>query len=152
LYDPQQHRPHAFLYGDDPGVWCLSHAALVWWLLGYPAQALKRSHAALTLAQELSYPYSLGSVLNVTAWLHQLRQEGQLAQKQAEAAIALATERGFALWVAWGTINRGWALAEQGQEEEGITQVQKGMAAYRATGAEYMRIYFLALLAEAYGT
>src|SRR5262249_11145773 len=111
-----------------------------------------RSHAALTLAQELSYPYSLGSVLNVTAWLHQLRQEGQLAQKQAEAAIALATERGFALWVAWGTINRGWALAEQGQEEEGITQVQKGMAAYRATGAEYMRIYFLALLAEAYGT
>jgi len=29
LYDPQQHRPHAFLYSvADPGVACLSYAAL----------------------------------------------------------------------------------------------------------------------------
>ena len=28
LYDPQQHRSHAFLYGLDPGVICLSFAAL----------------------------------------------------------------------------------------------------------------------------
>ncbi len=29
------------------------------WFLGYPDQALKRSHEALTLAQGLSHPYSL---------------------------------------------------------------------------------------------
>ena len=50
-----------------------------------------------------------------------------------------------------GTILRGWALAEQGQGEEGIAQMRQGLAACRATGAELDRPYFLALLAEAYG-
>ena len=31
---------------------------------------------------------------------------------------------------------RGWALAEQGQVEEGIAQMQQGLAAFRAMGAE----------------
>ena len=65
--------------------------------------------------------------------------------------IALSTEQGFPFWLAWGTILRGWALAEQGQGEEGIAQIRQGLAAYRATGAELWRPYFLALLAEAYG-
>jgi predicted ATPase len=51
-----------------------------------------------------------------------------------------------------GTILHGWALAHQGQAQEGIEQIHQGMIAYRATGAEIWRLYFLALLAEAYGT
>ena len=87
----------------------------------------------------------------VAAMLHQFRREGQAAQEQAEAVIALSTEQGFPYWLAWGTILRGWALAEQGQEEEGIAQIRQGLAAYQATGAELWRPYYLALLAEAYG-
>ena len=34
--------------------------------------------------------------------------------------MTLATEQGFPQWVAWGTILRGWALAEQGQERRGL--------------------------------
>ena len=45
--------------GQDPGVPCLAYAALTLWCLGYPAQALKRSQEALTLAQELAHPFSL---------------------------------------------------------------------------------------------
>src|SRR5262249_55984565 len=59
LYDPQQHRSHAFLYGSDSGTACLSELSMVLWCLGYPDQALKRSHAALALAGELSHPFSL---------------------------------------------------------------------------------------------
>jgi predicted ATPase len=44
LYDPHQHRSLAFLYGHDPGVSFLSFAALALWCLGYPDQALARSH------------------------------------------------------------------------------------------------------------
>jgi len=40
-------------------------------------------------------------------------------------------------------------MAEQGRNEEGISLIQEGLTAYRATGAEVDRPYFLTLLAEA---
>ena len=53
--------------------------------------------------------------------------------------------------MALGSILRGWALAHQGQAKEGIEQIHQGLRAYRATGAEIIGPYFLALLAEAHG-
>ena len=42
-----------------------------------------------------------------------------------------------------------FCIADQGHHEEGIAQLQQGLAAYRATGAEVDRPHFLCLLAEA---
>jgi len=125
--------------------------ALKKWLLGYPDQAVQKIHSALTLARELAHPFSLAWALDFAAWLHQYRREEQLTREQAEATITLSTEQGLAFWVAWGTIHRGWALAEQGQTEEGIVQILQGVAACRATGSELGLPRFLSLLAEAYG-
>ncbi|MBI3303485.1 MAG: hypothetical protein HYZ72_15585 [Deltaproteobacteria bacterium] len=150
LYDPQKHHPHISGDVNDPAVLCLPYAALVLWLLGYPDQALKRSREALTLAQELSHPYSLARALGLAAWFHQLRREWQLTQERAEAAIAVSSEQGFPYWLKWGTFLQGWALAEQGQAEEGITQIRQGMAGWRAIGGEVFRPYYLGLLARAY--
>jgi predicted ATPase len=151
LYNRQQHHSLAFLYVTDPGVHCLGYAAGALWCLGYPDQALKRVHEALTLARELSHPNSLAVALDYTAFLHQFRREGQAAQERAEAVIALCTEQGLAPFLADGTNLRGWALAEQGQGEEGIAQIRQGLAAYQAMGVEMQRPFCLALLAEAYG-
>jgi predicted ATPase/class 3 adenylate cyclase len=152
LYDPRQHHDHAFSYGHDPGVACLGYTSLVLWYLGYPDQALQRSRQALTLAQELSHPYSLAYAQIMAARFHQLRQEEQTTQKQAEAMISLSTEQGFVFLLTIGTILRGWALAGQGQAQEGITQTSQGLITLSAMGAElYTRVNFLALLAEAQG-
>jgi class 3 adenylate cyclase/predicted ATPase len=151
LYDPQQHRSHAFLYGEDPGVACLSYAALTLWSQGYPDQALTSMHTALTLAQEHTHRFSLARALALGTMLHQCRREGQLGQERAEAAITLSTEQGFPHWLALGTFQRGWALAVQGQGAEGIAQMHQGLATRRAAGAELGRPLMLALLAEAYG-
>src|SRR5262249_15361982 len=43
---------------------------------------------------------------------------------------------------------RGWALAEQGQKEEGITQLRQGLPAYLATGAALAGTRFIPMLAE----
>jgi adenylate cyclase len=130
LYDPQQHRSLAFLYGgDDPRVSYLYHTARNLWFIGYPEQALGRIPEALTLAQELSYPPILATALGAAAMVHQHRREGQLTQERAEALVALSSEHGFPEWLAAGTIGRGWALAEQGQGEEGITQIHQGLDA-----------------------
>ncbi|HEV8713879.1 MAG TPA: hypothetical protein VGX03_13770, partial [Candidatus Binatia bacterium] len=149
LYDPQQHRSSGAL--EDPKVNCLSYAALALWLLGYPDQAQQRSHEALTLAQELSRPYILAFALGFAAQIHQFRREVQAVQERTETVMALSTEQGFPLFLAAGPIRRGWALAAQGQVEEGISQIRQGMDAWWATGGELSRPYYLAWLAEAYG-
>jgi predicted ATPase len=43
----------------------------------------------------------------------------------------------------------GWARAASGHEEEGIRQIQQGLAAYEAGGDARDRPYYVALLAEA---
>ncbi len=153
LYNPQQHHSLAFLYGgDDPGVCCLSQGPIALWSLGYPDQALKRMHEALSLAHELAHPFSLAATLSFAAVFHQLCREGRATQERAETLITLSTYHGLApVSGVQGTVLRGWALAEQGQAEAGVAQIRQGLAAYRATGAEAARPYYLALLAEVYG-
>jgi predicted ATPase/class 3 adenylate cyclase len=150
-YDPQRHRSLTFGAIQHPEVTCLALVARALWALGYPDQALQRSQDALTLARELSHPFSLAYALGCAAVLHQLRWEWQAAQERAEAAIALSREQGFTLWLAMGTILRGRALTAQGQQAEGMALMRQGLAAYRATGTAVAQSYFLALLAEAYG-
>jgi predicted ATPase len=136
---------------EQAGVVCSSNVTHVLWLLGYPDQALQRSHEALTLAQELAHPFGLAVALNMAAALHQFRREVEAAQARVEAALTFSREQGFAVLLAMGTILWGCALAEQGREEEGIAQIRQGLAAYRATGTEVHRPHLLARLAEAYG-
>jgi predicted ATPase len=63
----------------------------------------------------------------------------------------VAKEQGFLYWLAVGSHMHGWALAHQGQGKDGVEQMTQGLSALRATGAESIRPYFLALLAEAQG-
>ena len=151
LYDRQLHRSLTLGYVFDPDVNNLAHTGMTLWLLGYPDQALQRSREALTLAQELSHPFSLGRARQSAATVHQFRGEVQGARKQADALIVLASEHGFPHFSGTGTFWRGWALAEQGQPEEAITQMRAVVTARRAAGVELATPAFLAQLAEAYG-
>jgi predicted ATPase len=148
LYDPQQHRASAFLYGEDAGVICHIFAAWTLWYLSYPDQALARSGEAVMLAQQIAHPISLVFALLFAAVLHQLRREGRATQERSEAAMRLAMEQGFPGWIAQSAILRGWTLAQQGQAQAGIEQIHQGLRAFRATGAEINQPYFLALLAD----
>jgi predicted ATPase len=147
LYNPQQHRRHAFLYaGHDPGVCGLRHAAMTLWLLGYPDHALRRSREALALARELSHPFSLGFALYYSAWVHQQRGERRAVEERIEATITLATEQGLTRWALQGAVLKGWLLAQQGKGREGILQLHQG-----ATVAVREQSHYATLLAEAYG-
>jgi predicted ATPase len=151
LYDPQQHSFYTSLYGgQDPGIACFSSRCWILWLLGYPDQALTRSIEALTLAQKLSHPLSLASALIGADTLYNFRREEQAAQERAEAAIVLSREQGFSFFLTAGFIHRGWALAQQGQAEEGITQIRQGLTASQAIGTEAYRASYLGVLAVAY--
>ncbi len=148
LYTPDQRHTPVFRMGQDPGASCRVGAALTLWFLGYPDQALAHIHEALALAQELSHHFTLAHARCVAANVSQFRRDVPAVNEQAEAAVVLSTEQGFPLWAAWGMSLHGWALAMQGQGEEGMVQVRQGVAAYRATGAALNVPYFCTLLAE----
>jgi tetratricopeptide (TPR) repeat protein len=98
LYDPQQHHVLAYRYGGiDPGISGFGHYAWALWLHGYPAQARAHSAKALSLAQQLTHPFTLARTLYYDTILGQLRRDAPDVRDQADAAITVATGQGFAL-------------------------------------------------------
>jgi predicted ATPase len=106
----------------------------------------------MALATALNHPFSEAYALNFAAVMWQFRRDAQNAYEYAETAITLSTEQGFALWLALGTLLRGWALTAQGQLQEGVRQMHQGLTDWRASGANTLAPYFLAVLAEGYAT
>jgi predicted ATPase len=139
------------LLGGATRVLALGTTAWVLWLLGYGDQALTRSHEMLTYAQELRHASSLARALFNVATLHKLRGEADATQGWAEAALAIMTEQEFGQNLGNATFTRGWALAAQGQHEEGMAQMHQGIDAQQAIGQGVTRAEYRARLAEAYG-
>jgi class 3 adenylate cyclase/predicted ATPase len=151
LYDPQTHHAHAFVYGLDPGVFCLARTAWLLELLGHSDQASKRLGEAVALAHGQSHAFSLAVALVHAPPIFGLRREWPTLQQQAEAVIAVCREQGFGNILAQATAYRGYALAQQGQTE-GIALMRGGLDAQLATGASLFRPWFLCYLAEVSGT
>ncbi len=150
LYDPRKHHTHALVYGQDPGVFCLSYDAWALWFLGYPDQAVERINEALTVARQVGHIYSRVFALTFGARIHQCRGDELEVEKMAEETISTSREHGFAYYLAQGIMQRGWALTRQGKVDEGIAQLHEGLSALQATGAELSRPGSLIQLAEVY--
>ena len=149
LYDPQRHRVHSDLYGQDPKVACLAFAAVSLWLLGYPDQARNYIHEALVMGEELGHPTTRTLALYFAAMLWQYCREATAIQECAGATTAIATEHGLSLWLANSMVMGGWAQAEQGAYTKGISMLRQGLTDWTATGAQTHRTYYLGLLADA---
>jgi len=151
LYDPQQRQEGVVPSEADRRATGLSIHSNVLWLLGYPDQALAQSRTALSLAQERAHPFTTAVVWIRNVMFHKFLREARTVQQRAEDLTALCNEQGYSAFLEGAIVWCGWALAKQGQAEEGIQQIQQGIAIARAIGMELFRPQFLALLAEVYG-
>src|SRR4030095_16203446 len=88
--------------------------------------------------------------LNYASMLHVWRREVQCAKEYAEAVITFSNERGFIHALSRGISKRGWALAQQEAVEEGLRQLDQGLATLQDTGTVLGLPQHFALLAEAY--
>jgi tetratricopeptide (TPR) repeat protein len=138
-------------HGEAPLVHALNNACWVLWMLGYPDQSLQRLHETLARVRGLSHAYELVRALTYAATHHARRGEWVLTLEQAEAAIALATERGVESYIGHASFWRGLALVVQGQGEAGIAAMRPAVAAWRAAGIGVVEAEIVGLLAEAYG-
>ena len=149
LYDPTQHRSHAERYGQDPGITSRIYLARTLWILGEVEQVEPLALEAIGMARELEHPFTRVFTLCFLSWIYSTVRNANRTMELTDEAIALSTQYGFELGLAWATSFQGWALAEQGQEG-GLGTLLRGISAFRATGASINTTHTLALLAEIY--
>jgi predicted ATPase len=149
LYDPQQHGDHAVRYGLDPGVAARSLGAWVLWELGYPDLALKKSHEALSLAKELSHPFTLAYALTLASTFHLWRREPQVVLELTDGLIPLCQEQGFSSLLTSDMLVRDGALKALGKQEESAVKFRDS-AGLRVTGSQSYVTGFLARLIDAH--
>jgi class 3 adenylate cyclase/predicted ATPase len=147
LYDADEHRSPAFVYAFDPRVVCLDYLARTLLPLGFPRRALDVNEEAIDEARRLAHQNSLALPLFFGGVLRQILDDRAGVEALASELARVADEAGFRFWGAGASILHGWTLAKGGDWAAGGAEIRRGTDAWRATGAEYMVPYFLALLA-----
>ncbi len=100
------------------------------------------------LARLTRHTNSLALPLFFGGVVHQILGDREGVEARCGELAQIAVDSGFHFWQAGATVLAGWALAEAGDLEAGQREIQRGMDEWRATGAEYLMPYFLALLAQ----
>jgi class 3 adenylate cyclase/tetratricopeptide (TPR) repeat protein len=149
VLDDSGRRLLAHFTGFHPHATGQGYLATVLFCLGYPDQALARNNAAVAEGRRLAHPPSLADVLNASARVLTLVGDDGALKNSVDELIAVATEQGFPINRAQGTVHRGWINVKNGDVAEGISTLRSGLAAYRATGAQIRTPFYIGLLARA---
>jgi serine/threonine protein kinase/tetratricopeptide (TPR) repeat protein len=136
--------------GHNAGVTHRCYLALALWHLGYPDQARKVDREMRELARAIGHLFSSGHAVDFTAFLYHYCRLGADVRAAAEEEVALATEQGFQLWHACGTLHAGAAILLEGRADNALPLLLKGLSAFRATGAEIRLPSYLGILGDAY--
>ena len=114
------------LSAQDPRVHVRLYDGMALCLLGYPDQALRICAEARLYADPSQHPFSEAMARAISLRVHQFRGETAVVAGKADAAIAFCEEHEFVHYRAMALILRGWATAQQGEFEKGITEIQEG--------------------------
>jgi predicted ATPase len=104
---------------------------------------------AILLAKELNDIPGIAAATYFAACLSHFESNPAEVERLASDLIELSTRQNFALWLARGTILRGWARSASGDTAEGLAWIEDGIEVWRASGAILSVPYYLALKAEA---
>jgi tRNA A-37 threonylcarbamoyl transferase component Bud32/tetratricopeptide (TPR) repeat protein len=151
LYDSETHHPASVSFGLDFGTTARGLLASVLWTLGLPDQAVDEIRLALQVARRLAHADTLAYALFYAVVIHQFRGEWNDARPYGEELLAITTEKGLAHYRAAAHAFLALDFAQQGELEEAIDRMRKGIEMYRAAGAQTSRPRFRAQLAELLG-
>jgi class 3 adenylate cyclase/predicted ATPase len=150
LYDPAEHRPLTTRFGQDHKVEALCFRSWALWFLGYPQAALTDAEDAIRNAREIGQAGSLMQALVITAFPLINCGNYVAADAQLQEVVALANEKGAALWQADGMMDQGCVSALTGKASNAIQMITTGLTAWRSTGATIRLPERLSCLAGAY--
>jgi tetratricopeptide (TPR) repeat protein len=147
LYDMKQHRhlAHAF-GGHDPGVCAHAQCGNSWQLSGKKQDAARHFAQAITLAELLDHPNSLGHGLHNVGIGHQLGGDREATYTVADRAAALSDKFNLPPWRASSLILLGWASANGAANTDAVRLIDAEIA--NATAVGPLPQYYLGLAAE----
>jgi predicted ATPase len=153
LYDPNSHRSHALVFGQEPGMASLSCEALVLWVAGYPEQALARCELSMEHARASAHAMTLAFALIYASMLHQWLGRDETAEEFAAEAFKISSEQGLTFWAAVAALCRSAAESRSRPSQDAIAGIEDALRSWEATGARapisYFRFHFAAALAHA---
>ena len=126
---PSQSRPYRL--GNNAGATCFTTSAFFLWMFGYPEKAVARADEAIALAAQLQHPYTLAYVKFHCGLLRLWLRQPELVREHAAQVLHIAQQYDFPLWRALGTCLLGIADAQLGRPEEGLAQLNEGIALYQ---------------------
>jgi predicted ATPase len=149
FYDPEKHGNIAYLYGYDFGALAYGFGSWVQWMLGYPDRALKWLNESILIARKLNHPFTLAFSLLCGCELHWFLRDLQMVNRYTEELVPLSAEKGFVYWEGHGIFYRGERKTLEGQIQQGIAEMRRGLAIMRGTGTETCLTRLLARMADA---
>jgi class 3 adenylate cyclase/predicted ATPase len=151
LYNPEEHTPYRYQYGQDIGATVLCYLCWALWHLGYVDQASVVAAQAVRHADEVSHPHTQAyTIFHAGGMLDIFRRRCDGMPFHAARVVSLCDEHGFPQWAAAGRILKGWAAICLGEAELGIELLHDGTTAWRNAGSRLWLPIFLALEAEAH--
>jgi hypothetical protein len=90
---------------------------------------------ALALAKELNNTSALAVALFHAGLLWHLERNPAEVERLASEPIELSLRQNFAVWLAGGTVLRGWARSAAGDTTQGTSWIEDGIGAHKATGS-----------------
>jgi hypothetical protein len=134
LYDPLSGPSLVRQAAVHPHVASQAQLGMVLLCLGYSDQALARISAAITEARRLAHPPTFFMSLAFGTRVLSLIGDDATLDEWADQLVAGALEQGFADWVAYGRIGRGWVEVKHGHVKEGMSLLRTGSNAFRVMG------------------
>ncbi|NCF82294.1 MAG: AAA family ATPase [Proteobacteria bacterium] len=133
----------------DHRVATLSCIAIHQWLCGFPDQALATRDETISYARGLEHATSLAYALfHAGCWLATFSDDPGAARDFGDELLELANHRGLPMYMAAGTVIKGWVDGRSGDLHAGIAQFQDGLVIIDGGGNRYFLPGYLALLTQ----
>ncbi len=136
IYDADKHGYLAYLYGYDMMVINFAFGGLAAWFLGYPEKTMEMGEKAMALARKLDHPHTLAFCLTGACILGWFLGDLKSVGKYTEELMPISEKHGFIYWLAHGIFYRGEKKILEGQINEGIQEMRRGLEMALSTGTE----------------
>jgi predicted ATPase len=148
FYDAEQDQDLALTYGQNHLMSSYSLGACPLALLGYPNQSDVFMEKAISAAYASGHVYSIAYALTLPLVRHTCLREHSEILSGASKVIPLCEEQNIPFYLAFARLFNGFALAQQGNLDEGIERMRDALVLYGWTGSGMFLPFFDTLLAE----